>query len=141
MEEYHAIWLSNHPDRDEVWLRGQLAEGFDIHHLDGDRDNNIPENLVLIEHLDHMRLHGLKFNRLVPIRVSRSKSKEPKAPKPKKPTQRETMARGEISYLLAESGLSWRVISFYDKNYTEQAAEAHAQQHGLEWPIKSKENI
>lgn len=29
-----------------------------MHHLDGDHENDAPGNLVLIEHRDHMRLHG-----------------------------------------------------------------------------------
>jgi hypothetical protein len=36
----------------------KLCDGFDVHHLDGDRTNNDPLNLVLIEHGDHMMLHG-----------------------------------------------------------------------------------
>jgi len=55
---YHRAWLALHSNRDEAWLREKLREGFDVHHLDGDKANEAPENLVLIEHLDHMRLHG-----------------------------------------------------------------------------------
>lgn len=39
-------------------MRERMADGFDIHHLDGNHDNNDPANLVLIEHTDHMALHG-----------------------------------------------------------------------------------
>lgn len=35
------------------------ADGFDVHHIDGNKENNNPDNLVLIEHADHMRLHGM----------------------------------------------------------------------------------
>lgn len=68
MEEYHAVWLADHPNRTEDWLRQRLAEGFDIHHLDCDHSNNAPSNLVLIEHVDHLRLHGnnVKLGRLSP---------------------------------------------------------------------------
>jgi hypothetical protein len=66
MESYHYIWLSTHTHRDETWLKEKLSEGFDIHHIDGEHNNNNPDNLVLIEHLDHMRLHGLtNTNRLL----------------------------------------------------------------------------
>jgi hypothetical protein len=58
MLEYHVAWLSAHRHRSAKWLLRRLAEGFDIHHLDGDHENNDPDNLVLIEHSDHMRLHG-----------------------------------------------------------------------------------
>jgi len=57
-KSYHRAWLSLHHNRDEAWLREKLREGFDVHHLDGNKENEAPENLVLIEHLDHMRLHG-----------------------------------------------------------------------------------
>lgn len=40
-------------------------EGFDVHHLDGDHENNDPANLVLIEHTDHMMMHdGRTMGRL-----------------------------------------------------------------------------
>lgn len=58
MKEYHYIWLEAHPDRTEVWLRDKLIDGFDIHHLDHDHDNNSPDNLVLMEHRDHFMVHS-----------------------------------------------------------------------------------
>ena len=69
MESYHHAWLAAHPDRTEGWLRDRLAEGFDVHHLDGDHSNDDPLNLVLIEHLDHMRVHGMPGNRLLALRT------------------------------------------------------------------------
>ena len=58
MQEYHEIWLSTHPHRTREWLEQMLADGFDIHHIDGDHSNNDPGNLVLIESSDHMMLHN-----------------------------------------------------------------------------------
>ena len=58
LKQYHLIWLKVHPLRTEEWLRQALREGFDIHHIDGDHDNNQSENLVLIECSDHIRLHN-----------------------------------------------------------------------------------
>jgi hypothetical protein len=58
MLDYHKAWLSAHPDRTEDWLKDKILEGFDVHHLDGNHANNEPSNLVLIEHDDHMMLHG-----------------------------------------------------------------------------------
>lgn len=55
---HHAAWLSVHQNRTEEWLREKFQEGFDVHHIDGDHDNNDPLNLVLIEHTDHMLLHA-----------------------------------------------------------------------------------
>lgn len=36
----------------------RLAEGFAVHHADGDHWNDTPSNLVLIEGTDHTRLHN-----------------------------------------------------------------------------------
>lgn len=58
LQPHHQAWLDAHPHRSEAWLRAMLAEGFDVHHMDGSRENNDPSNLVLIEHTDHMMLHG-----------------------------------------------------------------------------------
>lgn len=58
LKPHHAAWLADHPHRTEAWLRGKLADRFDIHHIDGNHHNNNPRNLVLIESMDHSRLHG-----------------------------------------------------------------------------------
>ena len=60
LKSYHFAWLSLRPHRSEQWLSEKLAEGFDVHHVDGDHTNDDPSNLVLIEHVDHMRLHNMK---------------------------------------------------------------------------------
>lgn len=73
---YHDAWLSAHPTRTEGWLRDRLAEGFDIHHLDGNHDNNDPPNLVLIEHEDHLRLHGAPGNRLAAVKAFRERPRK-----------------------------------------------------------------
>lgn len=61
LQPHHDAWLSAHPGRTEEWLRQMFIEGFDIHHVDGDHGNNTPLNLVLIEAVDHMRLHGFRL--------------------------------------------------------------------------------
>lgn len=58
MEIHHRAWLCAHPSRSDGWLKDKLRDGFDVHHIDGDHTNNDPENLVLLEHDDHMRFHG-----------------------------------------------------------------------------------
>jgi hypothetical protein len=58
MQPHHVAWLGAHPHRSEEWLRAHLKDGFDIHHLDGDHDNNDPLNLVLIDAADHMMVHN-----------------------------------------------------------------------------------
>lgn len=72
MQPYHYAWLSNHPERSEEWLKERLKDGFDVHHMDGDRTNNDPLNLCLVEHLDHMRLHNNPLaNRLEAAKAAR----------------------------------------------------------------------
>ena len=58
LEKHQRAWLKAHPDRGSSWLKGMLAEGFDVHHIDGDHGNNDSYNLILVEHVDHGRLHG-----------------------------------------------------------------------------------
>jgi len=58
MKIYHEVWLAAHPQRSREWLAERLRDGFDVHHMDGNHDNNDPANLVLIEGSDHMMLHG-----------------------------------------------------------------------------------
>ena len=43
-----------------VWeaIHGSIPKGFAIHHADGDKGNNEPDNLVLIEHSAHATHHG-----------------------------------------------------------------------------------
>lgn len=66
---HHKVWLNAHPHRTPAWFRERVKEGFDVHHLDGDSENNDPANLVLIEHTDHMRIHGCQtLGRLSPRR-------------------------------------------------------------------------
>ena len=62
LQAHHDAWLRAHPDRTEDWLLDMFREGFDVHHVDGDHDNNAPLNLILIEAVDHMRLHGMHLN-------------------------------------------------------------------------------
>ncbi len=77
MRDYHYAWLSEHPHRSEEWLKARLKDGFDVHHLDGDHKNSDPANLVLIEHADHMMLHGGRtLGRLKPRPKSRDGSIE-----------------------------------------------------------------
>lgn len=60
MKKAHEVWLLHHPNRGVDWLRDRFADGFEVHHIDGDAENNDIENLVLIEVTDHRRLHGHK---------------------------------------------------------------------------------
>lgn len=64
MAKHHEIWLEAHPDRTADWLSDRLEDGFELHHVDGDRNNNAPDNLVLIEWRDHRRLHRMPEGRV-----------------------------------------------------------------------------
>lgn len=57
MKGHHKSWLLAHPDRCAAWLEARLQDGFEVHHADGNRDNDAPDNLVLIEWRDHRRWH------------------------------------------------------------------------------------
>lgn len=57
---HHKAWLAAHPHRSEEWFDAKIGDGFDVHHIDHDRQNHDPSNLVLIEGSDHMLLHGVR---------------------------------------------------------------------------------
>jgi hypothetical protein len=64
LKEWHRAWLAHRIDRTEDWLLAMMDQGFHIHHIDEDRKNNHPSNLILIEGGDHMRLHGMGYVRV-----------------------------------------------------------------------------
>lgn len=100
MQEHHLAWLSKHADRNAAWLQQALEAGFDVHHLDGDRSNNDPDNLVLIERRDHAVMHGFseRFVRdLNPVGGVRGARKK-------------TLARGQAAVAWRKKGLTWREV-------------------------------
>ena len=36
---------------------GSIPEGFSIHHLDGNKENNLPANLIMLSKSNHHKLH------------------------------------------------------------------------------------
>lgn len=98
LKPYHLAWLSVRPNRTEAWLIAALLDGFDVHHLDGDHSNNDPANLVLIEHSDHMMLHGGRT-------LGRMKPKRQKA------ARALTIQDGQIVLAMRASGATWREIA------------------------------
>ena len=57
MPTHHRAWLER-TGMPSSWLKAKIRQGFDIHHVDGDKDNNAPDNLVLIFRTDHLMLHS-----------------------------------------------------------------------------------
>lgn len=47
-----------------------LPEGFEIHHIDHNRENNKPDNLILLHERDHKRIH---LNKTLEIKGVNSK--------------------------------------------------------------------
>ncbi len=62
LKKYHKIWLFKY-GFDEKWLRKKFVEGFHIHHIDGDKANENPENLMMIYGKDHIQLHGFNYKK------------------------------------------------------------------------------
>jgi hypothetical protein len=117
METYHHAWLSVHPHRSEEWLRDKLKDGFDIHHMDGNHDNNEPNNLVLVEHTDHMRLHGWPMSFL-----GRLGPKKGFKRKPKVKVEPQIIIKEVIKYVPSQPIIEYRekikqveVIKYVDK--------------------------
>ena len=71
MSKHRAAFLVANPE----WV--EIPQGFDVHHIDGDHSNNDPANLCLMDHVSHMRLHG------VDLRAEAKRG--PRTPKPSAP--------------------------------------------------------
>ena len=123
MEQYHLAWLSAHPTRDEKWLAAHLSGGFDIHHLDGDHENNDPQNLVLLESSDHMLLHGGRALRKI-----------------RGPSQKRLLL-GKYLYGARHAGQSWaemgRILGCTGSG-VRSTAHDYARNFSLTWPVFSK---
>lgn len=57
-------------------VNGPIPEGFDVHHKDGNPQNNEPSNLVLLSHEEHLSLHhvGLKHTEAARRKMSMNSS-------------------------------------------------------------------
>ena len=124
MKKYHEVWLETRSHRTKEWLEQRLQDGFDIHHLDGDHSNNRYDNLVLIDHSDHMMIH----NGTTPMVLGR---------RTKGPTRR-TLQRGAVAYLMRSQGKGWIEINRVMKTgvANNQSAKVYADMHGLPWPVQ-----
>lgn len=53
-------------------------DGFAIHHIDGNHDNNEPSNLLLCDASDHMHLHGMPLRDMARrANLGRKRNKSP----------------------------------------------------------------
>lgn len=119
-------WLSAHPERDIGWLERAIAEGFEIHHVDGKHHNNDPANVVLIDAVDHRRLHG----RFV---IAKSRS---------------VLINGELARKAYESredqGYAWQHIGKQLRITgitAQKLARIHAGLYKLKWPLPVKVRV
>ncbi len=134
--ESHRAWLTKHENITAEWLGGAIAEGFQIHHIDCNHENNSPDNLLLIFGRDHMYIHGLNSN------FARMANKSRNEWICKRKNMYERIKVGEKGYELRQSGMKWREVAetlgYTDGNIAITASNAtrqYAKYNKLEWPI------
>lgn len=120
-----------HPERTAWWLIDHIRDGFDIHHVDGNHANNDPQNLALIEHRDHMCLHG-----------SPSLRRDAKALAARE-QEADTIKDAYTRYRNAgPGGTTWKDVvtelNYLNSNLPSRAHE-WAIRNGMPWPIFTSE--
>lgn len=127
LKPHHKAWLDSHPDYDEAWLKRATAMGFHVHHIDQDKNNNDPDNLLMIERNDHMKVHGMPgFLNKMGDSMWDSYARR--------------ISLGHSAYnMRLNTGQSWLEIAV-NLEYKRDAqainvAKAYAMYHKLEWPI------
>lgn len=85
---YRMVYMPNHSDAvrsgsmegyvyehrlvAEQFMGRELTDDEDVHHLDKNRENNLPRNLLVLEHGQHLKLHTwLQQNLIIPIEGSK----------------------------------------------------------------------
>jgi hypothetical protein len=53
-------WVLTHRRVAEKLVGGKIYPGREVHHIDGDKNNNRPENLTIVSKEQHRRIHGKK---------------------------------------------------------------------------------
>lgn len=127
LKPYHLAWLTAHPTRTAVWLSERLADGFDLHHADGDHFNDNPANLVLIDRDDHRRVHnaGPGLFRLLETARVRTQNREARA-----------MTEGRAAYDLRARTGRWAGLT----NSASYWARVYALMTGLPWPPRADQD-
>lgn len=131
MKDYHGIWLQ-HSRVEPEFLMQALACGFQIHHIDEDRHNNDPMNLMLIFGADHMKIHGRFFNPITEMEKPKMKWADM--------TQyfQERLHKGRAAYELRVEGMQWHEIATKCETEPSNAmhcARAYAAAKRLQWPV------
>lgn len=147
MKPHHFAWLKAHPERTQAWLEQALEQGFDVHHLDEDHENNDPENLVLMEHTDHFRLHWNWDERVRPSEAYRLKGSGGRWFSDVELAEyiKAKLSKGEQAYQLKQSfpDRTWKQvgqeIGYAGKKNIVMKTIAVAKQwalyHGKKWPL------
>jgi len=50
-------WVLTHRRVAEKMVGGKIYPGREVHHIDGDKNNNRPSNLVVVSSAQHRRIH------------------------------------------------------------------------------------
>lgn len=53
-------WVLTHRRVAEKAVGGKIYEGREVHHIDGDKNNNRPSNLLVVSSEQHRRIHRKK---------------------------------------------------------------------------------
>ena len=53
-------WVLTHRRVAEKLVGGQIFPGREVHHIDGNKNNNRPENLTIVSTEQHRRIHRKK---------------------------------------------------------------------------------
>lgn len=120
MKPHHKAWLDSHPEYDLAWFVQAVEAGFDVHHIDGDSTNDDPDNLILVEHSDHMKIHGRD-----PLWQPRRRGDEYM-----------TLSQRAYEMKISDRSMTWKRISEQlGVNQAVAYAKWWATANDLEWPL------
>lgn len=144
LASYHFAWLSKHPERTAEWLSERLADGFQVHHIDGDHGNDDPANLLLVDGADHLSLHAGRLD--IGIGNWRAKQRKPRVSAVESEAQK---VGREIYHRKIETELPWKefAVQYHDGKKPDPnriwsdigialqyKAKAYAKRNKMPWP-------